>query len=92
MIDFPFKPAMFQLDLLVRRRNGRSERLGKTGIPGVIDLPRVARELYRTSRVLRVFTFGKRSLAPDEVISLITETNANPTGKGARSAAAAAGP
>ena len=72
VIDFPYKPAMFQLDLLVRRRSGRAERLGKAGIPGVIDLPRVARELYRTSRVLRVFTFEKRSLAPDEVIGLVT--------------------
>ncbi len=72
-IDFPCKPAMFQLDLLVRRRNGRVERLDKTGIAGVIDLPRVARELYRTSRVLRVFTFEKRSLSADEVIDLVTE-------------------
>ena len=91
VIDFPCKPAMFQLDLLVRRRSGRAERLGKTGIPGVIDLPRVARELYRTSRVLRVFTLEKRSLAPDEVISLVTETNGNPPGERARSAATASG-
>ena len=74
VIDFPCKPAMFQLDLLVRRRNGRVERLGKTGIPGVIDLPRVARELYRTSRVLRVFTFEKRSLSAHEVIDLVAES------------------
>ena len=73
VIDFPYKPAMFQLDLLVRRRNGRAERLGKAGIPGVIDLPRVARELYRTSRVLRVFTFEKRTLSADEVLNLVTE-------------------
>ena len=73
VIDFPCKPAMFQLDLLVRRRNGAVERLDKTGIAGVIDLPRVARELYRTSRVLRVFTFEKRSLSADEVIDLVTE-------------------
>ena len=74
VIDFPYKPAMFQLDLLVRRRSGRAERLGKAGIPGVIDLPRVARELYRTSRVLRVFTFEKRSLSSDEVLDLVTQT------------------
>ncbi len=80
-IDFPCKPAMFQLDLLVRRRNGRVERLGKTGIPGVIDLPRVARELYRTSRVLRVFTFRKRSLAPDRVLDLLAEDDANLAGE-----------
>ena len=91
VIDFPCKPAMFQLDLLVRRRNGHAERLGKTGIPGVIDLPRVARELYRTSRVLRVFTFEKRSLTPDEVIGLITETNGHSTGERVTSEAPVAG-
>ena len=73
VIDFPLKPAMFQLDLLVRRRDGHVERLGKGGIPGVIDLPRVARELYRTSQVLRVFTFEKRRLSAGEVIDLVTE-------------------
>ena len=65
---------MFQLDLLVRRRNGRAERLGQSGIPGVIDLPRVARELYGTARVLRVFTFEQRSLSRDEVIDVISAT------------------
>ncbi len=74
VIDFPCKPAMFQLDLLVRRSNGRVERLGKGGIPGVIDLPRVARGLYRTSQVLRIFTFEKRSLSPGEVIDLVTDS------------------
>ena len=92
VIDFPCKPAMFQLDLLVRRRNGRAERLGKAGIPGVIDLPRVARELYRTSRVLRVFTFEKRSLTTDEALGLIAGTNGTSTGQRVRSTTPAAGP
>jgi len=64
-VDFPVKRAMFQLDLLIRRKRGEVQRLGRGGLPGVIDLPRVAQELYRTARVLRVFTFRRKELSPD---------------------------
>ena len=64
VVDFPAKQAMFQLDLLVRRRDGEVQRLGREGLPGVIDLPALAQDLYRTARVLRVFTFRRRRLAP----------------------------
>ncbi len=57
VVDFPVKEAMFQLNILLERRNGKVERVGRGGLPGVMDLPRVAEELYRTARVLRVFTF-----------------------------------
>jgi hypothetical protein len=73
MIDFPAKRAMFQLDLLLRAADGRVERLGPDGLPGVLDLPRVAQELYRSARVLRVFTFERRSLAPETVLHRITQ-------------------
>jgi len=62
VVDYPAKEAMFQLNLLLERRNGEVIRVGKVGLPGVIDLPRVAEELYRTARVLRVFTFSPRSV------------------------------
>ena len=62
MIDFPSKPAMFQLDLLVERRGGTVERLGHGGLPGVIDLPSLARQLHDSARVLRIFTFERRTL------------------------------
>jgi uncharacterized protein len=71
MIDFPAKRRMLELDILVERRGGRVERLGEGGLRGVIDLPLVARELYRTSRVLRVFTFERRSVDPDVVLERI---------------------
>ena len=32
IIDFPVKPAMFQLDLLIERRDGRVQRLGLEGV------------------------------------------------------------
>ena len=71
-IDYPAKRAMFQLDLLVERRTGQVERLGPGGLPGLIDLPRLAEGLYATSRVLRVFTFERRTLDRDQVLEQIT--------------------
>lgn len=72
MIDFPAKRAMFQLDVLVERRDGSVERLGRSGLPGVLDLPQVTRELYTTARVLRVFTFERRELDASVVLERIT--------------------
>jgi uncharacterized protein len=57
-LDYPEKPGMFRLDLLVRRRTGEVLRVGPGGQAGLIGLPRVADELYRTARVLRVFALG----------------------------------
>jgi hypothetical protein len=37
-----------------------------------VDLPRVASELYGTARVLRVFTFERRTLDADRVLEKIT--------------------
>jgi HD superfamily phosphohydrolase len=71
-IDFPAKRAMFQLNLLVKRRTGQVERLGSGGLTGLIDLPRLAEELYATTRVLRVFTFERRTLDRDSVLERIT--------------------
>jgi HD superfamily phosphohydrolase len=84
-IDFPVKPAMFQLNLLLERRGGDVARVGQEGLPGVIDLPRVAEELYRTARVLRVFTFERRPLEWDTVLARIrtgvdVEEEGNPRG------------
>jgi hypothetical protein len=74
MVDFPTKAAMFHLNLLLERRNGEIVRVGPEGLPGVIDLPRVAEELYGTARVLRVFTFLRRSLTRREFLdSLLPE-------------------
>jgi uncharacterized protein len=54
-LDYPEKARMFQLDLLVRRHTGEVLRLGPGGRAGLIGLPAVAEELYRTARVLRLF-------------------------------------
>jgi hypothetical protein len=75
-IDFPVKEAMFQLNLLLERSGGRVARVGAEGLPGVIDLPRVAEELYRTARVLRIFTIERRSLEWTTVLNRIETAHA----------------
>ena len=72
VVDYPAKSAMFQLDLLLERRGGEVIRVGPEGLPGVIDLPRVAQELYRTARVLRVFTMERRHLSTDAFLDKLT--------------------
>jgi len=77
VIDFPAKPHMFQLDLLVERRGGVTQRLDMEGLEGLLDLPRVAQELYSTARVLRVFTFERREVAAENVLERITRPAAS---------------
>lgn len=67
ILDFPVTKSMFQLDLLVDRA-GHTVRLGRRGIPGLIDLPKLAEELHRTARVLRLFAFERREVDPDWVL------------------------
>jgi hypothetical protein len=74
VVDYPVKAAMFQLNLLLEKRDGEVARVGPEGLPGVIDLPRVAEELYRTARVLRVFTFARRVLSRDSFLSALGES------------------
>jgi hypothetical protein len=73
-LDYPEKTAMFALDLLVQRRSGEVIRLGPGGKAGLMGLPRVADELYRTARVLRLFTFGeRRSIEPEALARLAAD-------------------
>jgi uncharacterized protein len=71
-IDVPAKARMFDLNILMKRRSGEVQRLGRKGLPGVIDLPRLAEELYRTARILRVFTFEARDIDRGMVLARIT--------------------
>jgi HD superfamily phosphohydrolase len=56
LLDFPSNPSMLAVDLPLRTRNGDVERLTGLGREGQFGLPRVADELYRSARRLRVFT------------------------------------
>lgn len=54
-LDYPANPRMLDLRLLLVRRRGEVIRLTSEGEAGLIDLPRLGRELHHTTRVLRVF-------------------------------------
>lgn len=78
-VDWPTKARMLDPDVPVRRRDGRVERLGEGGIPGVMDLLGVAGDLYRSSRVLRVFTLSRCVLDPETVLAAVARVEADGT-------------
>ena len=55
LLDFPAKTQMLGLDLPVVRRTGEVRRLTMAGLDGMINLPVLAEQLYRSARWLRVF-------------------------------------
>jgi len=56
LLDFPARDDMLAVDLPLRTRDGSVERLTGEGRSGHLGLPRIAGELYRSARRLRVFT------------------------------------
>jgi HD superfamily phosphohydrolase len=72
-IDYPAKPQMLDIDILMLARDGAVRRLTLEGRAGLIDLPRLSRDLYHTARVLRVFTWPRIELPdPQRVLELVT--------------------
>jgi hypothetical protein len=78
LLDFPARSSMLGVDLPLRLRNGAIDRLTDEGRAGQLGLPRVADELYRSARRLRVFVaravtrdlagvLDVATLPPDEV-------------------------
>jgi HD superfamily phosphohydrolase len=59
LIDYPSRDSMLSVDLPLRTREGKVERLTEEGRAGTLGLPRVADELYRSARRFRVFTSAK---------------------------------
>ena len=55
LLDFPSRSSMLGVDLPLRLRSGALDRLTDAGRAGQLGLPRVADELYRSARRLRVF-------------------------------------
>ena len=55
LLDFPSRSSMLGVDLPLRLRGGAIDRLTDAGRAGQLGLPRVADELYRSARRLRVF-------------------------------------
>lgn len=73
-LDYPEKPRMLGLDLLLLRRDGSVHRLTEEGRAGLIDLPRVADELYYTARAFRAFTAERRTLPHDALLPVLSLT------------------
>ena len=70
LIDYPERDAMLSVDLPLLTRGGTVERLTDAGRAGALGLPRVAAELYRSARRLRIFTVEPRTLAEIPAILL----------------------
>jgi HD superfamily phosphohydrolase len=83
-LDYPVKPRMMGLDLLLKQRDGATQRLTESGRAGLIDLPRVSDELYHSARVLRVFAVERREISPAPVLDLLRLTAAQLSSRLAR--------
>ncbi len=71
LLDFPAKTQMLGLDLPVLARDGTVHRVTQEGIPGAIDLPVLAEQLYRSARYLRVFTRGRKAISRAQLMSVL---------------------
>ncbi len=72
LLDFPVRSSMLGVDLPLRTRNGTVERLTDAGRAGQLGLPRVADELYRTARRLRVFVARTPARPLTGLLELVT--------------------
>jgi hypothetical protein len=72
LIDFPARSSMLSVDLPLRTRNGSVERLTDAGRAGQLGLPRVADELYRSARRLRVFVAAAPARPLNALLELLT--------------------
>jgi HD superfamily phosphohydrolase len=72
LIDFPAHPDMLGVNLPLRTSAGEVERLTDAGRAGHLGLPRVAEELYRSARRLRIFVVSSVARSLDPVLALLT--------------------
>jgi len=72
LLDFPARSSMLGVDLPLRTRAGTIERLTDAGRAGQLGLPRVADELYRSARRLRIFVASAPSRSLGRVLDLLT--------------------
>ena len=72
-LDFPVKEGMLTVDLPVVRRDGAVRPPPMAGPDGdtYMGLPRVAGELYRSARRLRVFTLRPAKVSESDVMELV---------------------
>jgi len=71
LLDFPARSSMLGVDLPLRTRSGSVERLTDAGRAGQLGLPRVADELYRSARRLRVFVASAPARSLNGILDLL---------------------
>ena len=72
-LDFPAKRKMLALDLPLVTRDGRVTRLAGEEAESRLGLPRVAAELYRSARRLRVFLLRPARVPAKAIIELVLQ-------------------
>ncbi len=72
LLDFPSRSSMLGVDLPLRLRGGGVDRLTDEGRAGQLGLPRVADELYRSARRLRVFVARPVARNLNGVLTVVT--------------------
>jgi hypothetical protein len=70
-LDFPAKSAMLALDLPLVKRDGTVTQLAGPDAAAHLGLPRVAAELYRSARRLRVFVLGEARVDAKRIVELV---------------------
>jgi hypothetical protein len=60
---------MLGLELPVRLRGGGVVALTNEGLPGAVNLPKLADEFYRSARWLRVFTRTRISVDLSDILT-----------------------
>ena len=70
-LDFPAKPDMLALDLPLVQRDGTVIHLAGADATTRLGLPRVAAELHRSARRLRVFVLGSASVSAKAIVELV---------------------
>ncbi len=71
-LDLPAKADMLALDLPLVKRDGTVTQLAGTEAGAHLGLPRVAAELYRSARRLRVFVIGAAALPAKAIVALVS--------------------
>jgi hypothetical protein len=71
-LDFPVKPGLLQLDVLVVRRDDTVTQLEGAELSTQLGLARVGAELYATARRLRVLVLRPANINSDRVSELVT--------------------
>jgi hypothetical protein len=72
-LDFPAKPGLLEPDLPLVRRDGTLTRLAGAEARALLGLARVAGELYRTARRLRVLVLAPARISAAQVALLVTQ-------------------